>query len=70
MWHVEAHSAATMRALNLDEATLFINRVPCGPVQGWNLGCENMLPRMLPQGSRLRVIGPDGYDRLFIGLPD
>jgi SCP1.201-like deaminase len=68
MWHVEAHAAATMRQLGLNEATLYINRVPCGPAQGWNGGCEFMLDRMLPPGARLRVVGPGGYDKIF-GLP-
>ena len=68
MWHVEAHSAAVMHQLNLSEAVLYINRVPCGPLQGWVGGCEYMLPRMLPPGARLRVIGPNGYDRIFTGI--
>lgn len=68
MWHVESHAAAAMRDLGLDEATLFINRLPCGPAQGWNMGCQFMLDRMVPVGSRLRVIGPGGYDETF-GLP-
>ena len=29
-----------------------------------------MLPRMLPEGAKLHVIGSDGYDKVFIGLPD
>jgi hypothetical protein len=68
MWHVESHAAAAMRELGLDEATLYINRVPCGPAQGWDGGCEFMLDRMVPTGSRLRVVGPGGYDKPF-GLP-
>ena len=42
--HVEAHAAAVMREQGLDEATLYINRVPCGGASG----CQAMLPRMLP----------------------
>ena len=64
--HVEAHAAAIMRNGGPQEGTLFINRVPCpGPT-----GCASMLPRMLPQGAQLRVLGPDGYDQTFRGLPD
>lgn len=65
-FHVEAHAAQIMRVENLTEATLQINKVPCpvGP------GCANNLPNMLPQGARLRVIGPDGYDHTFVGRPD
>jgi hypothetical protein len=65
-FHVEAHSAQIMRLENLESATLRINRIPCavGP------GCANSLPSMLPEGARLRILGPGGYDRTFIGLPD
>ena len=64
--HVEAHAASIMRQQGLQEATLYINRVPCS---GSN-GCGAMLSRMLPEGARLRVIGPNGYDQVFVGLPD
>ncbi|MCB1324683.1 MAG: LysM peptidoglycan-binding domain-containing protein [Spirochaetales bacterium] len=64
--HVEGHTAALMRQRGLQEGTLYINRVPCAGVRG----CDAMLPRMLPPGARLRVIGPDGYERVFVGLPD
>ena len=64
--HVEAHAASIMRLQNAGEGTLFINRVPCsGP-----RGCGAMSPRMLPEGSRLQVLGPGGYDKTFTGLPD
>jgi len=64
--HVEAHAAAIMRQEGLTEATLYINRVPCPG----KTGCRAMLARMLPEGARLRVIGPGGFDEVFIGLPD
>ena len=64
--HVESHAASIMRQQKLAESTLFINRVPCaGP-----RGCGAMLPRMLPEGSRLKVVGPGGYNETFTGLPD
>jgi len=63
---VEAHTAAIMKEQGLGDATLYINRIPCpGP-----RGCAAMLPRMLPEGASLRVIGPGGYDQTFLGLPD
>ncbi|WP_187345828.1 DddA-like double-stranded DNA deaminase toxin [Sorangium cellulosum] len=64
--HVEAHAAAVMRERGIKDATLHINQVPCSS----STGCGAMLPRMLPEGARLRVLGPDGYDHVFIGLPD
>ncbi len=68
--HVEAHAAATMRDLGIKEGVLYINRVPCGPATGFRNGCEYMLPRMLPEGATMQVIGPDGYNKTFIGLID
>jgi len=66
LFHVESHAAQTMRVEGLSDATLHINKAPCtvGP------GCANNLVRMLPEGARLRVIGPDGYDHTFVGTPD
>ena len=64
--HVEAHAAAVMRMEGLSEATLYINRIPCASVNG----CNAMLPRMLPEGARLTVHGPDDFVRTYVGLPD
>jgi hypothetical protein len=64
--HVEAHAAAVMREQGLKDATLYINRAPCAGATG----CGAMLPRMLPEGGRLRVVGPNGYDQVFVGSPD
>ncbi|MCW2986565.1 MAG: repeat protein, partial [Conexibacter sp.] len=64
--HVEAHAAAVVRQQGLDEATLYINRVPCPGVRG----CDAMLPRMLPRGARLHVYGPNGFRKTYTGLPD
>lgn len=63
--HVEGQAAAIMRNQGLEEATLYINNSPCGGVQG----CEYLLPRMLPEGSQLRVVSP-GWGRTFAGWPD
>jgi hypothetical protein len=60
--HVEAHAAAVVRQQRLDEATLYINRVPCPGVRG----CDAMLPR----GARLHVYGPNGFRKRYTGLPD
>jgi hypothetical protein len=64
--HVEAHAAAIMREQGLKDATLYINQAPCAGTTG----CGSMLSKMLPEGARLRVIGPNGYDKVFVGLPD
>ncbi len=64
--HVEAHAAALMREQGIQEGMLFINNEPCKGVTG----CAAMLPRMLPEGARLRVVGPNGYHKTFVGIPD
>jgi hypothetical protein len=68
--HVEAHAAAIMRQRGLKEATLYINNTPCPG----RLGCDNMLPHMLPEGTTLHVrvkVGNGQWDsRTYYGLPD
>jgi hypothetical protein len=64
--HVEAQAAAIMRQQALEDATLYINRIPCAGTTG----CDAMLPRMLPEGASLRIIGPNGFDKVYVGLPD
>jgi len=64
--HVEAHAASAMRQLGLDEATLYLNQVPCISSRG---GCERMLPRMLGEGRQLRVVVPGQMDRIYQGVP-
>jgi hypothetical protein len=55
--HVEAHAAAVMRQQGLKDATFYINRIPCSGVRG----CDAVLPRMLPEGARLHLRGPNGF---------
>lgn len=64
--HVEGHAAAVMRQNRIKEATLYINRVPC---RG-RPGCDAMLPRMLPPGARLEVRGPNGFRKVYRGVPE
>jgi len=61
--HVEANAAARMRLDGVTDGTLYINRLPCAG----RMGCDNLLPRMIPTGSRLTIYGPDGYVRLVEG---
>ncbi len=69
MWHVESHAIASMWALNQQRGILFINRVPCGLDPPWTRGCYYMIPHMLPQGAKIRIIGPNGFDEVFSSLP-
>ena len=58
--HVEGHVAALMVNHGWTRATLYINNVPCP-------SCDRLLPRMLPPGARLNVIGPNGFQKLYVG---
>jgi SCP1.201-like deaminase len=66
--HVEAHAAATMRLEGIKEATLYINRIPC--TDKVPPGCHFMLERMLPEGAKLTVHGPDNFKWTYHGIPD
>lgn len=81
--HVEAHAAAVLRQRDQRSrqespgtsspvlaATLYINREPCPTLSPRSPGCADSLPKMLPEGARLTVWGPDGYGASFIGQPD
>jgi RHS repeat-associated protein len=64
--HVEGHAAAHMRATGSMDGVLDINKAPC--TAGSGRGCRGLLPRMLPEGARLRVRYPGG-EAVFIGFP-
>lgn len=68
--HVESHAVVLMRREGLMEATLYINKAPCPTINPKSLGCHDALPHMLPEGARLRVIGSEGFDHTYVGLPD
>jgi len=59
--HVEGHAAALMHQRGLREATVYINNPEICP------SCQKLLPRMLPPGSRLTVVLPDGTRVPFRG---
>jgi SCP1.201-like deaminase len=61
--HVEGHAAALMRQQGITDGTLYINNPKICD------NCTELLPTMLPQGSKLRVVLPDGTVKLFEGLP-
>ena len=59
--HVEGHASAIMHQEGLTDATLFINNpAVCA-------SCTSNLPRMLPSGSNLNVVLPDGTVVPFTG---
>jgi hypothetical protein len=60
--HVEGHAAAYMRQHGLTEATVYINNPAICP------SCTKLLERMLPKGSTLNVVLPDGTVVPFTGM--
>ncbi len=71
--HAEAQAAALMRERGIQNADLYINNVPCEGI----MGCNQMLPHMLPEGAELTVHFKDetkGINdwivRSYTGLPD
>jgi len=59
--HAEGHAAAIMRIEGIKEARLEINNPTICP------NCDKLLPKMLPEGSRLEVVLPDGTSRIYEG---
>ncbi|ASR36616.1 hypothetical protein BAY61_18230 [Prauserella marina] len=60
---VELKVAAQMRDEGIMHASLVINNRPCrGP-----LGCDSLLPMVLPRGAVLTVYGEDGFERRYEG---
>jgi len=49
--HVEAHAAAITRSEGLDQATLYINRMPRGGLNG----CMLNVSRMVPSGATMNI---------------
>lgn len=60
--HAEGHAAALMRQGGISDATLYINNPEiCG-------SCTKLLPTMLPPGSTLKIVLPDGTAFQFKGI--
>jgi hypothetical protein len=52
-----------MRRRRITRASLVINNEPCpGP-----LGCDVLLPRLLPPGAELTVYGPNNFEKTYRG---
>jgi hypothetical protein len=60
--HVEGHAAALMREEGITEGTLYINNPN---ICRW---CMKLLPTMLPSGSILNVVLPNGTVMQFKGI--
>ncbi|XVS62333.1 DddA-like double-stranded DNA deaminase toxin [Actinosynnema sp. CA-299493] len=60
---VEMKMAAYMRNHGVRSATLLINNTPCrGP-----LGCDELVPVLLPEGATLTVHGANGFTKTYAG---
>lgn len=72
--HVESHAAAYMRQNRLTEATLYINKSPCGGDPKDLYGCQQLLGQRLPAGAKLHIYVGDGanyqFFNTFTGLSD
>lgn len=62
--HVEGHTGMLMRDPAVKEATLYLNRLPCGG----QTGCDAMLKYLVPKGKTLTVYGPDDFVTVVRGL--
>ncbi|GAB3735521.1 SCP1.201-like deaminase [Amycolatopsis oliviviridis] len=61
--HVEAKVATQMIKSEQQHAELVLNNRPCvGP-----LGCDTLLPVLLPEGYSVTVYGPEGFTETFEG---
>jgi hypothetical protein len=61
--HVEGHAAAAMRQQGVAQGTLYLNNPTICP------NCVRNLPSMLPSGSNLNVVLPNGTVVPFTGAP-
>lgn len=61
--HVEAHAASYMRRSHISEAILVINNRPCPGM----MGCDSLLPRLLPANATLTVYGTEGFVKTYDG---
>ncbi|MFC6093297.1 DddA-like double-stranded DNA deaminase toxin [Saccharothrix lopnurensis] len=60
---VEIKLAAHMRKNGIQSATLVLNNFPCrGP-----MGCDALVPVVLPPGFTMTVYGPDGFRQEYKG---
>jgi hypothetical protein len=57
------HATAILRQQGGGQARLVINQVPCP-------NCDRNLPRALPEGAELELLGPGGFRMTYRGLPD
>ncbi|ROO63099.1 nucleic acid/nucleotide deaminase of polymorphic system toxin [Micromonospora sp. Llam0] len=61
--HAEGHAAALMRTRGLTAATLYLNNTPCVEP----MGCDRVLPYVLPKDTTLTVYGPNRYVTVYQG---
>lgn len=66
--HVEPHAAAILRRPGSPkEAVLVVNNWPCETVERY-VGCDEVLPGLLPTGKRLVVFVNDGQQTRLFGI--
>ncbi|WP_424190241.1 DddA-like double-stranded DNA deaminase toxin [Actinokineospora sp. G85] len=60
---VEMKLAVHMRNNGIKSGTLIINNVPCAGI----LGCDELLPVLLPEGTTLTILGAEGFKQTYHG---
>jgi hypothetical protein len=66
--HVEAHAAAVLRKPDAPtDVVLVINKPTC-VTRGRYVGCDELLPAMLPQGTRLVVYVRAGQETTLLKI--
>lgn len=63
--HVEMKAVVVMIQNNRTEARVVINHAPCGSEPGLTGGCHSFLPRFIPNGRTLTVLGTDAKGNPF-----
>jgi hypothetical protein len=63
--HVEMKTAMMMIRLGERHGKLTLNHAPCGSEPGETGGCHEFLPRILPAGFSLTVLGTDANGKPF-----
>jgi len=62
--HLEIKAALSLRTQRLRRGTLHVNLPPCAGARG----CDARLPEVLDEGVELKVIGPGGFSKVYVGV--
>ncbi|MDQ3402415.1 MAG: hypothetical protein M3548_03345 [Actinomycetota bacterium] len=63
--HVEMKAVMMLVMSNGKSACVVVNHAPCGSEAGVPIGCDILLPRVIPRGSSVTVLGTDAQGNPF-----